>query len=218
MKDCNQYDLPCRFMRLITFIDLPIHQKFRLFSIGVLFWFVVMAALTVVGMVGINMRYDKIVNHAVPQDKVVQKVIRNLQAMTIDSSNMLKATDNVTVERLQDLSSKRLRDLRDFSSALALGGAVNDYSHDSGQLLETLHTTSLSIDPEGVSYLKELNLLLDEIDVSYADFFQYKQQVLTKQAPNGEHRSVPRFQWSSAAKMTIRSAVLWPRGTAAHAG
>jgi two-component system cell cycle response regulator len=187
MKECNQYDLPCRFVRLITFIDLPIPQKFRLFSIGVLFWFVVMAALTVVGMVGINMRYDKIVNHAVPQDKVVQKVIRNLQAMTIDSSNMLKATDNVTVERLQDLSSKRLRDLRDFSSALALGGAVNDYSHDSGQLLETLHTTSLSIDPEGVSYLKELNLLLDEIDMSYAEFFQYKLQVLNKEAPNGEH-------------------------------
>jgi diguanylate cyclase (GGDEF)-like protein len=187
MKECNKFDMPCRFIRLITFIDLPINQKFRLFSVGVLFWFVVMAALTVVGMVGINMRYDKIVNHAVPQDKVVQKVIRNLQAMTIDSSNMLKATDSVTVERLQDLSFKRLRDVRDFSSALALGGAVNDYSHDSGQLLETLHTTSLSIDPEGVSYLKELNLLLDMIDETYADFFQYKLQVLNKKAPNGEN-------------------------------
>ncbi len=186
MKDCSKFDIPCRFIRLITFIDLPINQKFRLFSIGVLFWFVVMATLTVVGMVGINMRYDKIVNHAVPQDKVVQKVIRNLQAMTIDSSNMLKAGDSVSVERLKDLSSKRLRDLRDFSSALALGGAVNDYSHDSGQLLETLHTTSLSIDPEGVSYLKELNLLLDQIDASYADFFQYKLQVLNNNAPNGE--------------------------------
>lgn len=186
MKECNKYDIPCRFIRLITFIDLPINQKFRLFSVGVFFWFVVMAVLTVVGMVGINMRYDKIVNHAVPQDKVVQKVIRNLQAMTIDSSNMLKAADSVTVERLKDLSSKRLRDLRDFSSALALGGAVNDYSHDSGQLLETLHTTSLSIDPEGVSYLKELNLLLDQIDASYAEFFQYKLQVLKDNAPNGE--------------------------------
>ncbi len=78
--------------------------------------------LIVVGMVGINMRYDKIINHAVPQDKVVQKIIRNLQSMTIDSSNMLKAVDRVTVERLQNLSSKRLRD---FSSALALGGAIN---------------------------------------------------------------------------------------------
>lgn len=186
MKDCSKYDLPCRFVRLITFIDLPIKQKFRLFSIGVLFWFLVMATLTVVGMVGISLRYDKIVNHAVPQDKVVQKVIRNLQAMTIDSSNMLKATDRVTVERLQDLSSKRLRDVRDFYSALALGGAINDYSHDSGRLLETLHTTSLTIDPEGVTYLKRLNTLLDEIDTSYGDFFQYKLQVLDKQAANGD--------------------------------
>jgi diguanylate cyclase (GGDEF)-like protein len=172
---------------MITFVDLPIKKKFRLFSIGVLFWFLVMATLTVVGMVGINMRYDKIVNHAVPQDKVVQKVIRNLQAMTIDSSNMLKAEDHVTVERLQDLSSKRLRDVRDFYAALALGGAVNDYSHDSGKLLETLNTTSLTVDPEGVVYLKDLNLLLDEIDTSYSDFFQYKMKVLDKQAPNGEH-------------------------------
>ncbi|MCK4509181.1 MAG: diguanylate cyclase, partial [Desulfuromonadales bacterium] len=52
---------------------------------------------------------------------------------------------------------------------------------------ETLHTTSLSIDPEGVTYLKALNFLLDEIDMSYADFFQYKLQVLDKKAPNGEH-------------------------------
>lgn len=186
MKECSKHDLPCRFIRMITFIDLPIRQKFRLFSIGVLFWFMVMATLTVVGMVGINLRYDKIVNHAVPQDKVVQKVIRNLQAMTIDSSNMLKATDHVTVERLQDLSTKRLRDVRDFYSALALGGAVNDYSHDSGKLLETLHTTSLSIDPEGVAYLKGLSSLLDEIDASYKAFFLYKLQVLANQVPNDE--------------------------------
>ena len=187
MKECSKFDLPCRIMRLITFIDLPIKKKFRLFSIGVLFWFLVMAVLTVVGMYGINQRYDKIVNHAVPQDKVVQKVIRNLQAMTIDSSNMLKASDRVTVETLQGLSTKRLRDVRDFYSALALGGAVNDYSHDSGRLLETLHTTSLSIDPEGVAYLKQLNLLLDDIDANYSEFYQYKLQVLDKTAPNGEH-------------------------------
>ena len=40
MNECNNFDMPCRFIRLITFIDLPINQKFRLFSVGVLFWFV----------------------------------------------------------------------------------------------------------------------------------------------------------------------------------
>ncbi len=187
MNDFGKNGLFTRFLRLITFVDLPIRQKFRLFSLGVLFWFLVMGTLTVVGMVGIGLRYDKIVNHAVPQDKVVQKVIRNLQAMTIDASNILKAEDRGTVGRLQDLSSKRLRDVRDFYSALALGGAVNDYSHDTGKLLETLQTTSLTSNDEGVEYLKKLNGHLDEIDKSYTDFFQYKLQVLENKAPNGEH-------------------------------
>jgi diguanylate cyclase (GGDEF)-like protein len=186
MKDRKKYDAGCRLLRLITFIDLPINKKFTMFGLGVLFWFVVMATLTVVGMIGINLRYDQIVNNAVPQDKVVQKVIRNLQSMTIDASNMLKAEDRVTVDRLQDLSFKRLRDIRNFQAALALGGEVNDYSHDSGKLLETLQTTSLTSNPDGVEYLKQLNPLLDKIDNSYSDFYQYKLKVLTGGAPDGK--------------------------------
>jgi diguanylate cyclase (GGDEF)-like protein len=183
MDDCKT--IACRLVRLITFIDLPIKKKFHLFGIGVLFWFTVMAGLTVIGMWGISIRYDQIVNHAVPQDKVVQKIIRNLQAMTIDASNIAKATEKVTVTRLQDLSSKRLRDIREFTTALAVGGEVNDYSHDSGKLLETLHTTSLTSNPEGVAYVRELTTLLDKIDVTYSAFYQHKLQVLEGTAENG---------------------------------
>ena len=198
MKQCRKYDLVCRVMRFFTFVDLPIRKKFRLFSFGVLFWillwviastgfvlfwFLVMAALTVVGMVGISVRYERIVNHAVPQGKVVQKVIRNLQAMTIDASNMLKAEERGAVERLRDLSSKRLRDMREFTAALALGGEINDYSHDSGKLLETLQTTSLSGDPQGVAYLREISALLDEIDISYNVFYGAKIKALGQDAP-----------------------------------
>ncbi|MCK4537109.1 MAG: diguanylate cyclase, partial [Desulfuromonadales bacterium] len=190
-----------------TFIDLPIKKKFRLFSFGVLFWFLVMASLTVVGMLGINSRYDKIINHAVPQDKVVQKIIRNLQAMNIDASGMLKAQQKGAVVRLQDLSGKRLRDLRDFASALALGGAVNDYSHDSGKLLETLQTTSLNSSPEGVVYLKKFSALLDDVDQAYADFFEYKLQVLEHNAENGQslesYFSTLEEQISEASQLSV---------------
>lgn len=187
MEECNKYNLACRLMRLITFIDLPIRKKFRLFSFGVLFWFLVMACLTVVGMVGISTHYDRIVNNAVPQDKVVQKVIRNLQAMTIDASNILKAEEMQTISRLQDLSLKRLRDIRDFIAVLALGGEVSDYSHDSARLLETIHTTSLSSDPVGVAFLKELTVLIDVIDKSYTDFFTSKMLVVQGEIDNGKN-------------------------------
>ncbi len=186
MQECKRFNLGCRLMRLLTFIDLPIKKKFRLFSVGVLFWFLVMASLTIIGMASISIRYDKIINNAVPQDKVVQKVIRNLQAMNIDASGILKAQDKGAVTRLYDLTSRRQRDLRDFSSALALGGAVNDYSHDTGKLLETLHTTSLNEDPVGVDFLKEFSPLLDDIDQAYADFYAYKLETLAGEAANGE--------------------------------
>lgn len=186
MQESTQYNLVSRIIRYITFVDLPIRRKFRLFSLGVLFWFLVMATLTIIGMIGIDVRYDRIVNHAVPQDKVVQKVIRNLQAMTIDASNILKAEERATVERLGDLSSKRLRDMRDFTAALALGGEINDYSHDSGKLLETLSTTSLAGNPQGVAYLKEMNVLLDEIDTRFGAFFSYKLKVLDQSGADGK--------------------------------
>lgn len=185
MDDCKT--VACRLVRLITFIDLPIKKKFRLFGFGVLFWFMVMAGLTVVGMWGISVRYDQIVNHAVPQDKVVQKIIRNLQAMTIDASNILKSQDKGNVDRLQDLSAKRLRDVREFATALGVGGEVNDYSHDTGKLLETLHTTSLTGDPEGVVYIRELIVLLDGIDQGYSEFCERKLAFLDGTATDGEN-------------------------------
>ncbi|TLM60115.1 MAG: HAMP domain-containing protein, partial [Deltaproteobacteria bacterium] len=185
MDDCTT--VACRLVRLITFIDLPIKKKFRLFGFGVLFWFMVMAGLTVVGMWGISVRYDQIVNHAVPQDKVVQKIVRNLQAMTIDASNILKAQDRGTVDRIQDLSAKRLRDVREFATALGVGGEVNDYSHDTGKLLETLNTTSLTGDPEGVAYIRELSGLLDDVDRSYSAFYQSKLAIFAGAADDGEH-------------------------------
>ncbi len=185
MDDSGKYHLGWRLMRILTFIDLPIRKKFRLFSVGVLFWFLTMGGLTIVGMIGISMHYDRIVNNAVPQDKVVQKVIRNLQAMTIDASNILKAEEVQTINRLQDLSFKRLRDIRDFISVLALGGEVNDYSHDSARLLETLQTTSLSNDPAGVAFLKELTILVDVIDKSYSEFYSSKLMVIQGERSNG---------------------------------
>ncbi|MHB8708533.1 MAG: GGDEF domain-containing protein, partial [Desulfuromonadales bacterium] len=50
---------------------------------------------------------------------------------------------------------------------------------------ETLHTTSLTGNPEGVAYVRELNTLLDQIDESYSVFFQHKLQILAGTAENG---------------------------------
>ncbi|MBI4849399.1 MAG: sensor domain-containing diguanylate cyclase [Nitrospirae bacterium] len=43
-----------KFTRLITFVDLPIKKKFTLFSLSVLFWFVVMFVISIAANININ--------------------------------------------------------------------------------------------------------------------------------------------------------------------
>lgn len=160
-----------RFIRFITFIDLPIKKKFTLYSVGVLFWFLAMAVVTFIALFSINLHYNRVIKEAIPQDRVVQKIIRNLQALSIDASAALKAHDVESAVRAADLSHKRLQDIRSFAAALALGGEVNDYSHDTGKLLETVRTSSVRNDPAGVQFLKDLNTRLGQIDDTSQDFF-----------------------------------------------
>jgi len=169
-----------RFIRFITFVDLPIRKKFTLYSVGVLFWFLAMAVLTFVAMYSINGSYNRVINEVIPQDRVVQKIIRNLQALSIDASGALKARDVEGAVRAADLSHKRLLDIRSFISALALGGEVNDYSHDTGKLLETVRTSSVRNDPAGVQFLKQLTSRLGAIDEASQAFFSAKLELLKK--------------------------------------
>lgn len=122
MDDCNKLNVGCRLARLITFVDLPIKKKFRLFSFGVLFWFLVMAALTIGAMTTINMSYHRIVQHAVPQDRVLQMIIRNMQAVKLDAIQIVKLQEKEAITLLADISQRRLQDIRSFAAALALGG------------------------------------------------------------------------------------------------
>lgn len=163
-----------RFIRFITFIDLPIKKKFTLYSLGVLFWFLTMAALSCVALVNLHLGYHRVIDEAIPQDRVVQKVVRNLQALSIDAAGAFKARELEASVRARDLSDKRLADLRSFVSALALGGEVNDYSHETGKLLETVRTASVRSDPAGVSFLRDLTIRIGEIDEAQAAFFDLK--------------------------------------------
>jgi len=180
MDDCTKLNVGCRLARLITFVDLPIKKKFRLFSVGVLFWFLVMAALTIGAMATINTSYHRIVQHAVPQERVVQKIIRNMEAIKLDAVQLLESQEVATIDRLAETSQRRLQDVRRFASSLALGGEVADYAYDTGKVLETFETTSLNDDPQGGIYLRELNHLLDQIDPIYAEFLKNKGLVLEK--------------------------------------
>jgi len=186
MEDCDKLNVGCRLARLITFVDLPIKKKFRLFSFGVLFWFIVMAAVTVVAMSVINTSYHRIVQHAVPQDKVLQKIIRNFRAISVDASGIYAANEKETVKLLSDLAARRIQDLKNFSDALALGGEVSDYEYDSGNVIDSFETTSLNDDPAGVSYLRDLSRNIEQIEIAFGELMNLKEGLLARKRGNIE--------------------------------
>ena len=72
-----------KFINFITFIDQPIKQKFMLFSAGVFFWFVVMFIISAAANMDINRRTYAIVNHMIPQDRVMQEITKNTETANL---------------------------------------------------------------------------------------------------------------------------------------
>lgn len=173
-----------RFIRLITFIDLPIKKKFTLFGFGVLFWFLVMAGVAFFAFFSIDLKYSSIVGEVIPQDRVVQKIIRNLQSLSIDVGGIARTNDLEEMLRLSDITRKRLEDVRQFAATLALGGGIDDISHETGKLLERVETASLQNDPKGVAFLRELTGRIAAIDSAAAEFIDAKREALQHGNPD----------------------------------
>src|SRR4030067_2285217 len=72
-----------KVINFITFIDQPIKKKLMLFSLGVLFWFVVMFIISAAANMNINRRTYAIVNHMIPQDRVMQEITKNTETANL---------------------------------------------------------------------------------------------------------------------------------------
>ncbi|MBT0652331.1 diguanylate cyclase [Geomobilimonas luticola] len=156
MPENDIKDMSRRFINFITFIDLPIKKKFRLFSVGVLFWFVMLFVVTMAALLTVDRKTDNIVRNLIPQDRLAQKIARNIQSLNLDALELARTSDLKNALRRIETSKARIEDINAFLSALEAGGKVNDYSRESGKLLETFTTSSVKGDLAGEKYLREM--------------------------------------------------------------
>jgi diguanylate cyclase (GGDEF)-like protein len=68
-----------RFINLITFINLPIRQKFTLFGVGILFWFLVVGFLAVAALSFVHFRYSQISSVVIPYMNAVHQIGPKMQ-------------------------------------------------------------------------------------------------------------------------------------------
>lgn len=70
-----------KFVNFITFVNLPIRQKFLLFELGTFFWFVVIGFLSVASLSFIHYRYAQIEQTTLPYMKFVYTVSPELSLL-----------------------------------------------------------------------------------------------------------------------------------------
>jgi two-component system, cell cycle response regulator len=170
----NMKDLSHRFINFITFVDLPIKKKFRLFSVGVLFWFVMLFIVTMAALLMVDSKTDNIVKTLIPQDRLAQKIARNIQSLNLDALELAKTADVKTALRKIETSRARIEDIGTFLTALEAGGKVNDYSRETGKLIETFTTSSVKGDPAGESYLRDLSAIHGSLTGKFQAFADLK--------------------------------------------
>ena len=107
-----------QFIRIIKFIDLPINRKFTLFSLGVLFWLLALAAVAVVTLVRIDASYGRILHETIPHELAAQKIAAELSTITLETSDLYQSRTSSEVLSHADLLLSSLDEIQKLISAL----------------------------------------------------------------------------------------------------
>ena len=154
MQEIKKRGLIKRFIRLITFVDLPIRRKFSLFSVGVLFWFVLLSCVSFYVLIDVNIKTLQVVDRLLPYERFAQDALRSSNEM----GHLLVDLSEAGREQTVTLKSERVK-----ASLMAISQGLE--SLQSPKMASPLHliwekiSRTSWIDEEGnQNYLKTVTL------------------------------------------------------------
>jgi len=159
-----------KFIKFITFINLPIKKKFLLFGLGTFFWFSVIGTVSVSVLTFIHYRYSQISNTTIPYMQAIQII-----APKLDNIAQLSvwAKDDSSQEKHLYEATLQLRQIQNAISSTAIN--INSKNSDDN-FFETLTYTLSKDDPEG---LKTLQTLISKVKTMDDIIFEGRKKVAT---------------------------------------
>ena len=159
-----------RFLRLLTFVDLPIKHKFLLLAIGTLFWFGSMAVVTVFALTAIQYKYHLVSEQIMPHDLAAREVLSHLQSIDRDlqfigPSDL--ATDVLAVQSMRD----HVKSIRAINARLSLRQTGSN-----GTFIETVVRSLATTSPASLQYLKDSMAVTDRIDQALDSYISVKRR------------------------------------------
>lgn len=164
-----------KVLNFLTFTDLPIRRKFVLFSVGALFWLVVISAIGLITMFDMSAKSKQMVDTIWPQEKTANIVIRKLRGANISVHNMALFKTRDSVESNYRRAGSTLDDSLSYLNTLLTGGRVADITRATGQLSEPFSVSPIAdgekrkIIEAAITRIGEIKHLLDEIARKWLD-------------------------------------------------
>lgn len=156
-------------LNFLTFTDLPIREKFILFSVGTLFWLVVIASIGLFTMFEMSTMSKRLVDVIEPQQKTGNILTRKLRGASISAHKiaLYKETERINNNHIR--ARARIEDCRSYLQTLLAGGQIRDISRGTGQFYTAFQIVKVT-DPEKRQFISDilvkvgaLEKLLDEM-------------------------------------------------------
>lgn len=160
-----------RFLRLLTFVDLPIKQKFLLLAIGTLFWFGSMAVVTVFALTAIQYKYHQVAEQIMPHDLAAREVLSHLQNIDRDLQ-FIGPTDTgadlLAVQSMRD----HVKAIRAVNARLSLR-----QTGSSGTFIENVVRSLATTSPADLQYLQGIMAVTDRVDRALDSYIHAKRKL-----------------------------------------
>ncbi|MCX7770549.1 MAG: diguanylate cyclase [Proteobacteria bacterium] len=124
LKESNTYKYFQKFINIITFRDIPLQKKFLLFSVGSLFWLMVVAGIGLTFMFYMDSSSKKMVDVNVPHSKTVNLVYSNVREVCVAVHKIIVSEDKALAEKNHERAISRLRESKDYLDTLLTGGKI----------------------------------------------------------------------------------------------
>lgn len=128
-----------KIVNFLNFRNLSIKQKILVFSLGSLFWLMLISAIGLITIFKMSSMSKQMVEEIVPQEKVINSVIRKLRGANISVHKMILYREHDVIDSYHLRAKERLNDCKDNLTKLLEGGVLEDYSRGSELLLEKFY-------------------------------------------------------------------------------
>lgn len=159
-----------RLLGLLTFVDLPIKQKFLLLTVGTLFWFGSMAVVTVLALSAIQYKYHQVSEQIMPHQQAAHEVLGHLQNIDRDLQFMGQSDASMDLLAVQALR-EHVKAIRAANARLSL-----HQNTPTGTFMETLVRSLASPTAGSLQYLQDMVVLTDRLDQSLDTYITTKRK------------------------------------------